>query len=1008
MNCKKKWIRSCFYIFIIFSKVYLNAFAADPIVLSPSFSQLNIDLKNVEYCITAAGTDIKNVLEKEFSRLEHNAIGYTNYEVWVRFSIRNDSGISDFMIYQDCPMIDHCNLYFKDVSGTLPQIKSGDLHYIKDSQVKQRNIIFPINQPEFERTYYLSYRSAGPVYIALSVYESNILWTKLLCQDILYFFCYGFVFAILAYNTFFYMLQIKEKNNRYYLWYILFLIFYLLAHASVDGLTLQYLWPESIWWADHSGCVFGCLMSIFILQFARSYLQIRNHSSRLDNISLLLIVYFLILSLINFSYHRISLECANIGGILFGLYLLFTSLYIWLHRSSNDAKNFFLTWIFFSISINIFVLTQFGFLPYNLLTNNAVRIGVTVQSFLLSISISQKIKRIQTELIELNNLKDDFLAKTTHELKTPLHGIIGISEFLVDKPQMDSNTRKDLLSIIYSAQRLSNLVNDLLDATKIKKGTIVLKKSSCDLKTAVDSTIDMTAALNRMKKLAIENNIPDGLPCVLADEDRLLQILQNLIENAIKYTESGSIRITAQPINPDYIECAVDDTGMGIPERDLDKIFLSFTQGNMNNAGSGLGLSITKKLVELHGGRISVSSKEGLTTTFKFTLPVSSSPSQTNKEDRVLVNKIIAEPTPVFLKPEKNTNPTFKIIAVDDDIINLKILNNILVESNFQVIAEPSGENILEIIRTNNPDLILLDIMMPEVDGFQVCKNIRKYYSIEELPILFLTAKNQISDLVHGLKLGGNDYIIKPFSKDELLSRIDMHLNLKIANYRLKELHNFSNSIGDTNAMRDLIITAGKYLYLDKFVSSVAIFYDSNMIFSSDNPMDSKKAKNVFQLDGSKDIEIVEYKGSAYLSASLKNNYVILCELVKNSAAVYAKNILFQIRAIQNNITKLINNKQVLSSVYRVSKHLENCNYIKGEGKYTRLYTRNNQQGLIRPERSFSILCSSSPMLKMAYRVLVMRTSGIALPDTNEIRQRYTDKRGERELSARFLSTFLP
>jgi hypothetical protein len=195
---------------------------------------------------------------------------------------------------------------------------------------------------------------------------------------------------------------------------------------------------------------------------------------------------------------------------------------------------------------------------------------------------------------------------------------------------------------------------------------------------------------------------------------------------------------------------------------------------------------------------------------------------------------------------------------------------------------------------------------------------------------------------VHGLKLGGNDYIIKPFSKDELLSRIDMHLNLKIANYRLKELHNFSNSIGDTNAMRDLIITAGKYLYLDKFVSSVAIFYDSNMIFSSDNPMDSKKAKNVFQLDGSKDIEIVEYKGSAYLSASLKNNYVILCELVKNSAAVYAKNILFQIRAIQNNITKLINNKQVLSSVYRVSKHLENCNYIKGEGKYTRLYTRNN------------------------------------------------------------------
>lgn len=940
---KKIVFRSFFYIVFIVLNFYSNVFALEPIILNPSFSQVDINLEQVEYCFAEVGTNVKDVLKKDFRRLEKNVLGLTESEIWLRFTIRNESDISGFLIYQDYPLIDYCNLYFKDDSGVFQKIKSGDQYYINDREIKHRHITFPIHQTEYEKTYYISYSSQGSINICLSVYERDIVFTKFLNQDILLFFCYGFVIAVLLYNTFLYFLQIKEKDNKYYFWYTLLLISYLFAQASLDGLTVQYLWPEYLWWTNLSISVFTCLVFTFILQFARSFLQIRKYYVLLDNIGIGLIAYMLILiNFFSFVNLRLSFQIVHIGGVLLGLYLLIASTYLWLYKSSVDAKFFLITWVLFSVSIVILMLKQMGFLPHNLLTNNAARIAFTVQSFLLSIALSQKINRMKTELIRLNSLKDDFLANTTHELKTPLHGIIGISETLVDRPKVDSDTRKDLLSIVYSARRLSNLVNDLLDTSKIMKGSVVLKTIPCNLKNAVDMIVDITVPLNRVKKLAIENKVPDGLPCVLADEDRLLQILQNLIENAIKYTETGSIQITAKQINSDDIECAVTDTGIGIPESDFEKIFLSFTQGNMNNAGSGLGLSITKNLVELHGGRIAVSSKEGLTTTFKFTLPVSSSPSQINKEGRRRVKKIIDQPVPVFLKSEKNTNHHFKIIAVDDDIVNLKILNNTLIASDFQVIAESSGEKIVEIIRSSKPDLVLLDIMMPNVDGFQVCKNIRKDYSIEKLPILFLTAKNQIPDLVHGFKLGGNDYIIKPFSKDELLSRIDMHLKLKTANHRLKELCNFSNSIGDTKAMRDLIITAGKYLSLDKLVSSVAIFYDQNIIFASDNPMTPKTIKKLIKLDGAKKIDIVEYKGFVYLLANLENNYVILCELVKNSAAVYVENILSQIKAIQNNITKLINNKQVLGSVYRVSKHLNECNYIKGEGKYTRLYTRND------------------------------------------------------------------
>lgn len=156
-------MRYCFFIFFTFFRLYANGFAADPIVLNSSFSQVGIEIKNIEYCITAPGTNIKNVLEKKFSRLARKGMGYTNSEIWVRFTIRNDSGISDFLIYQDYPLIDYCDLYFKDTSGTLQQIKSGDQFYIENRHIKHRQIIFPIDQAEFERTYYLSYTSKGAI-----------------------------------------------------------------------------------------------------------------------------------------------------------------------------------------------------------------------------------------------------------------------------------------------------------------------------------------------------------------------------------------------------------------------------------------------------------------------------------------------------------------------------------------------------------------------------------------------------------------------------------------------------------------------------------------------------------------------------------------------------------------------------------------------------------------------------------------------------------------------------
>jgi signal transduction histidine kinase/serine phosphatase RsbU (regulator of sigma subunit) len=416
------------------------------------------------------------------------------------------------------------------------------------------------------------------------------------------------------------------------------------------------------------------------------------------------------------------------------------------------------------------------------------------------------------ELQQLNRLKDEFLANTSHELRTPLNGIIGIAESLIDGATgtLPETTQANLNLIVYSGRRLSNLINDILDFSKLRHKNLELQLKPIDLRAIINVVIPLSQPLAKSKKLEIINAIPSDFPPVQADENRLQQILHNLVGNAIKFTSVGTITISAEVINTqssratnqeqqttnnEQIAITIADTGIGIEEDKFQRIFESFEQGDGSTAraygGTGLGLAVTKQLVELHQGEIYVKSQVGVGSQFTFTLPIAHGVAQTGAiitmKDNSLPSFSPQLITPKF--PEKTTNKTesFKVLLVDDEPINLQVLINTLSLENCAITQASNGEEALAIIEGGwKPDIILLDVMMPKMTGYEVTQKLRERYLSTELPIILLTAKTQVEDIVTGFNSGANDYLSKPVAKDELLARI--HTQIKMSRLMTENL----------------------------------------------------------------------------------------------------------------------------------------------------------------------------------------------------------------------------
>lgn len=501
-----------------------------------------------------------------------------------------------------------------------------------------------------------------------------------------------------------------------------------------------------------------------------------------------IVYFFVILILPTIYYNGLVLPFEIISDFLL-LYILYRLIYRYFTQGQKCEMVIVAMFLLFITRIND-ILYEYSMIQTGSYAPVGMLIFIFAQSYALADRFSMAfsdVEEMTEKLKSVDRLKNEFLASTSHELKTPLNGIIGLSESLTSGIYDPSgNEQKETIRLIEaSAKRLSNLVNDILDFSKLKNNDVTLNMKAVDIRQLTNIVIKFCKPFLRNKELNIVNSIGIDIPWAYGDENRIQQILYNLIGNAMKFTQYGEIRISAIE-KENYLEITIADTGIGIPEDQIKNIFEPYEQVggiNKNYGGTGLGLHITKKLVHLHGGEIRVKSTLNKGSKFIFTLPRSTYLSKCEDELQINLNNQTEESVSDIKKEENelnNSKDNKRILIVDDEPVNIKVLKNFLEYEKYTVITADSGKEAINIVSNDKElDLVILDMMMPDMLGYEICSLMREKYSLLDLPILIMTADNRTESLVVSFECGANDYLRKPFERSEMLVRVKTLIELK-------------------------------------------------------------------------------------------------------------------------------------------------------------------------------------------------------------------------------------
>jgi GAF domain-containing protein/DNA-binding response OmpR family regulator len=495
--------------------------------------------------------------------------------------------------------------------------------------------------------------------------------------------------------------------------------------------------------------------------------------------------------------------------------------------------------------------------------NLAMTLANSAATALENASLYQSQKETTEQLRELDKLKSQFLANMSHELRTPLNSIIGFSRVIlkgIDGPVSDLQ-KQDLTAINSAGQHLLQLINDVLDISKIEAGKMELAfDDQVHLGDLITSAMSTAVGLTKDKPITLIKQIPPDLPTLRADPTRLRQILINLLSNAAKFTDAGTITIQAELLHElsgppallapsdqsaslsPYIIVRVIDTGPGIPLADQSRLFQPFSQVDASPTrkvgGSGLGLSISRLLVELHGGRIGVQSEPGQGSTFYFTLPLAAqAPSYPTpsvitlpddfqsppdhldvgahgmrpdglRPDGLRPDGVVSPPQPLAsptLSPPQRPHPLGKLIlTIDDDRAVLNLYERYLVDHGYRVIPVLDPAQAVPVAARAQPFAITLDIMMPRVDGWQVLSALKADPATRHIPVIICSI---VENQEKGFSLGAVGYLTKPLLQDDLLKALD-RLNLDGA---LRDILLIDDQPDDLRLVQRLLQQQGGY-----------------------------------------------------------------------------------------------------------------------------------------------------------------------------------------------------
>lgn len=423
-----------------------------------------------------------------------------------------------------------------------------------------------------------------------------------------------------------------------------------------------------------------------------------------------------------------------------------------------------------------------GNLDYHLEINTKDEIESLAEEFnRMAIALKtsyHQLEETNKQLERVNKLKTEFLASMSHELRTPLNSIIGFSEILIDQlfGELNERQKKYVNNIYTSGEHLLQLINDLLDLSKIEAGKLELQYENFSAPEAIRSLVATLRPLADKKKLSVTVIIDDNVGQIAADQSKFRQILYNLLSNAIKFTpEGGRITVEAKQ-EANFITVSVTDTGIGIAKKDQAIIFEQFKQLSGSDTrefeGAGLGLALTKKLVELHGGTIWVESELGQGSCFSFTLPVEMPDSVLNLAEVARVCHVpeLPQVKTVSSRPMLTEKPL--ILVVEDDPNAAELMSVYLKEADYEVAVASDGEMALEKAKELQPFAITLDVMLPKKDGWEVLQELKKEPLTKDIPVIIVS---MIDNTDVGFSLGAADQVVKPVKRSELISKLSRY-----------------------------------------------------------------------------------------------------------------------------------------------------------------------------------------------------------------------------------------
>ena len=746
--------------------------------------------------------DIRQLTPDRFSEVTTSTVnfGYSNSAFWLKVPLQNGlERAVKAVVSVDYALLDEVDFYWvKDgkVEAESHRGDSRDLsrqiydvpHYISES------VIPPLSGVSL----YLRVQSGSSLSVPVYVLSETAFVNKVSEFRKLDGAFFGLAVGLLFYNLFL-LVMLRE---RIYLEYVVFVSLHVTFQLFLTG-HAQFIFADYPYIYERGVYVIGVLSGLALYQFSRTYLQMPQEAPRMDRFIKLCMALTVVAVIIELFAPLHITNKVNVLAILLGTFVLFVVGFIRLFSGFKSARYFMVGQGSVLASVMFTALASRNIVPGYEIAHLVLKLGTVAELLFFSVGLADRINRfkhLESELSnkaakadaenaarkryisQINNInkelesaiksRSEFLANMSHEIRTPMNGILGMLE-LIDDKKLDEVERNYVDIARRSGKTLLELINDILDLSKIEADKLELESVDIPIGEIAQDLQHLYRRQLQDRGLELRIEIDADLPeCIKGDRTRLWQILTNLTSNAIKFTHKGYVSIhlsrhpgaaASAPEAEDRIRFAVKDTGIGIPADKQDQIFESFTQADGSTTrqygGTGLGLTISRKLIEKMGGELCLQSEAGKGSVFYFDVPLRRGQSLAATE------KARAQSAGGDLSGHH-------VLLVEDNIVNQKVAIGMLKKIGITDVdvCENGAEAVVAVSRQQY-DAVLMDVQMPVMDGYEASRMIReeeRKYSRPKNLIIAMTAHSMEGDREHCLEAGMDDYLAKPIQKDRL------------------------------------------------------------------------------------------------------------------------------------------------------------------------------------------------------------------------------------------------